>query len=89
MSIRALDRYRVGRLTVTMCTMSPWFEMPTETAAVREAAVADVRAALAAIRCAIQLLEATTPLGRERELLSCITEELRRVRRAVHMLSRR
>ncbi len=57
--------------------------MPLGLEARRRAAVAELRSSLAAISCALRLLEPTAASARERQLIEAITAELERAERAV------
>jgi len=66
--------------------MAPWFTMPDGAQARRLAASSEIAAAVTAIRCALDLLDASLAGGTERRLLRTIDDELAQIRRAAEHL---
>lgn len=66
--------------------MTPWFTMPVGPEARRSAASSELRAAITAIGCALDLLEHSARGPRERQLLGAIKDELSQIRRAARLL---
>jgi hypothetical protein len=60
--------------------------MPVGPDARRLAASSELRAAVAAIGCALDLLASSAPGPKERQLLGAIEDELGQIRRAVQLL---
>jgi nitrogen-specific signal transduction histidine kinase len=68
--------------------MSAWFAMPRGAAAVRQAALAELRATLGAIKSAARLLGDACPTPPSRSLVRAISRAAARAERAVARLER-
>lgn len=66
--------------------MAPWFTMPAGPDARRRAAASELRAAVSAIGCALDLLTTAASGPTERQLLVAIQDELAQIRRAARIL---